>query len=83
MGWYGCRMWFIQNLSTQFLLIIPFFFSFKSLYVVDRGYFEYVGAQGVYARMSEINFFLNLMSFKSVLVILGFVLLVIVRFLFL
>nr|YP_009024201.1 NADH dehydrogenase subunit 5 [Prosadenoporus spectaculum]AGL46779.1 NADH dehydrogenase subunit 5 [Prosadenoporus spectaculum] len=79
---FGGTMWFLQLVTTQGLLNYPFCFFFYNLYVLDRGYFELFGGQCVLMGGSFSSSFLNLVSFKSIVISASFLLFVVVFFYF-
>nr|YP_009024175.1 NADH dehydrogenase subunit 5 [Amphiporus formidabilis]AGL46753.1 NADH dehydrogenase subunit 5 [Amphiporus formidabilis] len=73
MSSFGGSMWFLQILSTQGLLSYPFNYFFGNLYLLDRGYFEVLGGQGLLSKLSLGSVSFYFFSFKSVMVSSAFV----------
>nr|YP_009024188.1 NADH dehydrogenase subunit 5 [Nipponnemertes punctatula]AGL46766.1 NADH dehydrogenase subunit 5 [Nipponnemertes punctatula] len=71
-NFFCCSMWFLQNLSTQMMLKLPFFYSFEALYRVDRGFIEFFGGQGVLSSVNFLSEEVNVVGTKSVMIGLSF-----------
>nr|YP_006303214.1 NADH dehydrogenase subunit 5 [Nectonemertes cf. mirabilis HC-2011]ADZ05367.1 NADH dehydrogenase subunit 5 [Nectonemertes cf. mirabilis HC-2011] len=72
LNYFSGSMWFLQNLSTQSLMYFPLMFSFRSFYVVDRGWSEIFGGQGVFYVFGVSGSFLSFLATKSLLVLFSF-----------
>jgi len=66
-NYFGGSMWFVQPVSTQGLLFFPMRFFFLRLYIVDRGYYELFGGQGIANVAGKFSNLLSFYSFKRFL----------------